>query len=361
MAAETDIEWAKRVQLKIAELLRPIIKDDETFIRFLNQDAMRVWVRAFTHETWNLLLNYEELEFLGDAVLKYIFPAYLMRTFPNLDKEDLTNLNNYYMSKTVQPKWAIILGLNKLVRVKGLDISNWYINTDIFESFFGALVTIGNSIAPFFGVCIAGYVLEYYLDLSKNKEFQISLEHRSGPPKSVVLQIFSRVQLDKLNVSKSENSKGVWAYRVSLTKPQNDFLRGKNFFLDQTSWSGSDPVDKKAEEKAYINAQTYLNSKGITTEQAIEWKREIEMEPLKAELEQAMRKGEKNNILGFEFKQSRKAKVEGQGATIQLIAIINRDSKLRKEIVATKFIDTYQEDALKQGRKELLEEFINAN
>ncbi len=105
-------QWLHRLQLFIDRLLEPIIKDRKARNRYLDEKAMAIWMIAFTHETVSMTDNYEELEFLGDAILKAVFPKYLMQRFPNLKKGDYTELNTAYMSKMMQARLSRELGLS---------------------------------------------------------------------------------------------------------------------------------------------------------------------------------------------------------------------------------------------------------
>lgn len=86
-----------------------------------------------------MVLNYERLEFLGDAVLGAIVAEILYKYFPNRDEGFLTRLRSKIVSRESLNALAITLGLDKEVIAKS-DISrNKHIYGDVFEAFIGAI------------------------------------------------------------------------------------------------------------------------------------------------------------------------------------------------------------------------------
>lgn len=85
------------------------------------------------------VLNYERLEFLGDAVLGAVVADILYKYFPNRDEGFLTRLRSKIVSRESLNALAITLGLDKEVIAKS-DISrNKHIYGDVFEAFIGAI------------------------------------------------------------------------------------------------------------------------------------------------------------------------------------------------------------------------------
>ncbi len=85
------------------------------------------------------VLNYERLEFLGDAVLGAIVAELLYKFFPNQDEGFLTRVRSKVVSRESLNELAINIGLDKEVVAKS-DIShNKHIYGDVFEAFVGAI------------------------------------------------------------------------------------------------------------------------------------------------------------------------------------------------------------------------------
>lgn len=86
-----------------------------------------------------VVLNYERLEFLGDAVLGAIVAELLYKFFPNKDEGFLTRVRSKVVSRESLNELAINIGLDKAVIAKS-DIShNKHIYGDVFEAFIGAM------------------------------------------------------------------------------------------------------------------------------------------------------------------------------------------------------------------------------
>lgn len=86
-----------------------------------------------------VVLNYERLEFLGDAVLGAIVAELLYKFFPNQDEGFLTRVRSKVVSRESLNELAINIGLDKAVVAKS-DIShNKHIYGDVFEAFIGAM------------------------------------------------------------------------------------------------------------------------------------------------------------------------------------------------------------------------------
>ena len=86
-----------------------------------------------------VVLNYERLEFLGDAVLGAIVAELLYKFFPNKDEGFLTRVRSKVVSRESLNELAINIGLDKAVVAKS-DISrNKHIYGDVFEAFIGAM------------------------------------------------------------------------------------------------------------------------------------------------------------------------------------------------------------------------------
>lgn len=85
------------------------------------------------------VLNYERLEFLGDAVLGAIVAELLYKFFPLKDEGFLTRVRSKVVSRESLNELAINIGLNKAVVAKS-DISrNKHVYGDVFEAFVGAM------------------------------------------------------------------------------------------------------------------------------------------------------------------------------------------------------------------------------
>lgn len=86
-----------------------------------------------------VVLNYERLEFLGDAVLSAIVAELLYKFFPNKDEGFLTRVRSKVVSRESLNDLAIQIGLDKAVIARSDLSRNKHVYGDVFEAFTGAI------------------------------------------------------------------------------------------------------------------------------------------------------------------------------------------------------------------------------
>jgi dsRNA-specific ribonuclease len=67
--------------------------------KLVSNKNLTTWIKAFTHLSWdpNYGHNYEELELLGDAIVKPIFIEYCMSKYEGVDRSQLSELVIMYL------------------------------------------------------------------------------------------------------------------------------------------------------------------------------------------------------------------------------------------------------------------------
>lgn len=138
-----DQQWVDGYQRYVYNVLSSFITDQERLRKYTGQDAMETWIRAVTDSSVNPVFNYEDLEAVGDFILKGTFVVYLTKRFKNIDKDRINNLNSYYMRESYQKKLSPMIGLDKWIRT---DKMTDKVLEDTFESFTGALFTISDQL-----------------------------------------------------------------------------------------------------------------------------------------------------------------------------------------------------------------------
>lgn len=218
-----DKLWFNQLKTTLSKLLSQII-DSNDLPYYLDDVAMETWILAFTHETYSPSDNYEDLEFLGDAVLKSVFPKYLMKRFPELHKNDYTELNTRYMSKIEQGKLGYRMGFakikgvgNDLIRTKGVPFITINLVGDVFESFFGALDTISDDLGEGLGNVNSTRMIYY---LFQNIEINDAESHA----KTQVQQIFTRFELSKPLEISNEGKE----IQIKFTPKMMEFVKQNN-------------------------------------------------------------------------------------------------------------------------------------
>jgi len=247
-------KWLQGLQSLLDKVLTPIISDTEMRKKFLTPDMMKIWATAFTHETVSPTDNYEELEYVGDGLLKAIFPKYLRKEFPCFNKADYTELNTAYMSKMVQAQLAKKLGLTEYILVKGIDKAILNLETDVFESFIGALDTVADIITDDKGFKYCYSMIHHLFE-----DIVIDEEKIKGSAKTQVIQMFVRFDLPK----PKEISSG-YTVSVESTELFKSFLRSKGINKNILGKSSSSS-EEDSENATYSHVINLLHENKLIT------------------------------------------------------------------------------------------------
>lgn len=105
-----------------------------------------LYIKAFTHRSMNLrdnkgnAMNYERLEFVGDAMLSSVIAAYLFEQVPHGDEGYLTKMRSKVVSREHLNELGKDLGLIELVQSR-IPKSNFgsNIHGNLFEALVGAI------------------------------------------------------------------------------------------------------------------------------------------------------------------------------------------------------------------------------
>lgn len=101
---------------------------------------------AFTHSSYAYehdgVINYERLEFLGDAVLELVISDYLYN-MENIDEGQMTRMRASYVCENALYEYALSLEFNEYVKLGHGEAQNGgafrkAILADVFEAFLGA-------------------------------------------------------------------------------------------------------------------------------------------------------------------------------------------------------------------------------
>lgn len=115
---------------------------------FFTEDVYDIWENAFTHVTYDRVDNYENGEFMGDRLLKFIFPFSISIKLRDDNSSFIpteamyTRAESYYMQNIKLSELTEILGFFKFLRISFDITDSKSIKGDLFESFFGAIVLI---------------------------------------------------------------------------------------------------------------------------------------------------------------------------------------------------------------------------
>lgn len=107
-------------------------------------------MRAFTHSSWvnenQRYIDYERLEFVGDAALGYIVAIYLYNTYTTSSEGELTKIRASMVSADALGQVIVSLNLLKYVKVgAGTQVyESKNIKCDLFEAIVGAMLIDSN-------------------------------------------------------------------------------------------------------------------------------------------------------------------------------------------------------------------------
>ena len=133
----------------LRRIVKPQNKEDESFYyelkELLNFKPIKLshYKKAFTHRSLKLIdskgnpINYERLEFLGDAILGTVIASYLYKKVPHGDEGYLTQMR----SKIVSREHLNTLGIDlDLIRFIKSNISKDHISKNLHGNIFEALI-----------------------------------------------------------------------------------------------------------------------------------------------------------------------------------------------------------------------------
>lgn len=184
-------QWTAEFQDYLFHLLRmiwPSQKGEEICKQMVGPEMMPIWIKAFTHETYDIDVrnNYENFETLGDKFVGAAFTLYTYNYFEgNINEQELTNYKNQYMQKLYQAEVSRFMKLGNWLRLSEDTKPTFKMFEDVFESFCGAMHIVGDLVKPGFGFVL----VRKLVDLIFSK---IKLDPRYGrdAPRTTVGQMF---------------------------------------------------------------------------------------------------------------------------------------------------------------------------
>lgn len=293
--------WDQAFTTYIQSILRSLVLDPETVSehereqlikdmtgpteRNNNENMLLIWRLAFTHESENpdTLSNYDQLEAIGDKHLSAAFKEFTRSKYPRISDDELNEYTSRYMSEEFQVPMGMKLHFLEWVIMDRNFKPSEKICEDIFESFCGALVTIGDKIMGGVGYLLVRNIIrgifgtfEYDPNLKYGKAITILSQgfrsHRWG----------DNVQQDISLVTERRERKGevIWSATYRLTnigfktyvESELSLLpRPKPLPSDFTgiTVSATGKTVDEAKEKASNETLDAINQLGITTENIV--------------------------------------------------------------------------------------------
>ena len=204
-----------------------------------------ILLEAITHKSISKV-NYERLEFLGDAVIQLIITEYLYKKYPDHQEGHLSREKQAIVSKKVLSNISINIGLPNILRSNNLAIESndslkESLSTDIMESIIGAifldsdyrqcekiiLKTFGEYLdsIEIVGQKDAKTLLQEYMQSTGQPLPIYDTTKISGPPHDPQFKITCRLEIYKTSesvISKTVQSGQQEVSKVLLNKIKNE-------------------------------------------------------------------------------------------------------------------------------------------
>ena len=206
----------KRVNVdSVRGILRKYL--DENSVKILtSSSSLDTWNKAFTHSSIDVSNNYEDLELLGDSIVGYLFMRYIFEVFPDsITKQTGTLLKHNYMSTEYQVKLSENMNLDSLIMAGDLKpIDRMKIKEDVFESFFGAVHSIGESYKPGAGILLCSKIFNGVI-----QTIDVSLSDAMDNPITVLKELFDLIPEYTAKGDKCVNeSLNFYVYQIHKSK-----------------------------------------------------------------------------------------------------------------------------------------------
>ncbi len=237
----------------VFNILKNIVADPHLYLK---DEYINIWTRSFTSETFDPTFNYEDPEYVGDRVLKVVYPKYLSLRYPDYNRKELSNVDMLVMEKKNQYDLAFELGLIDLIKVPHRNLIPVGVGGDVFEAFFGALDKVGDLVMPGTGMVLCFNLIAYIFNQNAIPE-----NLKLGSSKMIVEQIFKRLLLPPLTLKIERNN--VTVISLELTNEHLAYFNNRNKFLKPVIGYAKGKSQKPTIIKAYENAYEYLINQGI--------------------------------------------------------------------------------------------------
>ena len=261
----SEKDWKNELQMFIYDFLKIVEPDKNQRKQYITQKNMKLWYDTFTHESYDRINNYEDLEKVGDSLLDTFFDIYLITKYPKMDKEHMTNLRHYYLSEKYLPSLTRKYELVRYIRSSSR--LNQKVFEDVFESFFGGLFMVANNVKKNSGFIIAQKMADHmfddiHVDISPYGPMQS--DHKSFILKKVIDRLLKEHQPIETTINDGNRIKTI----IKIDNFSNDFFRDINIKIrsDNIIGVGYGNVKKISSRNAWENAYKYLLGLGVNEE-----------------------------------------------------------------------------------------------
>jgi len=266
-------EMSEQWRIGLKNYLRTILKYivEANFVDlFVQEKYFSIWTRAFVHKSYNILYNYDPIEYYGDAVSKFCFRKYMIQKYPRFVQRELTEYSNQYMSEVYQHIFSDDLSLISWLIynpvITSTLLNNTKTKTDVLESFSGALAEIGDLISPGIGTIACQ---NFYTILGESLSFPKSMAY--GIHITQIGQINEKLGFSKItepfkkDPSVTEENENNNRFIESHSGKEKAFIL-KRKDVNFTNENGGVNKIKRTTIEFNPHFLAFLNSNGINTE-----------------------------------------------------------------------------------------------
>ena len=356
--------WRNGLKKFLRYSLLPIMSlPDSALDKLVSDNAMQTWEIAFTNESFNPNVgeNYEELELSGDVNLAASYVKFMMASYPEITRSQLSEFRTKYLAKGFQSKLSASLGMGPHIRSRFR--TNTHILEDVFESFFGALDLVGDTEFKF-GV---GSGLIYNMVVELYKDVEVDWSVTKGNPKTRVKETYEGLNFidprpplkEKVPEEAVENADGSTTFTIYLPPKAMTYLKTSGAKPTSNILARATENTKKiASNVAYEMAVQNLDALGLTDEFMAEFKKakDLTNQELAPYLEKIKPRLEAEGFVDFYLTEKHvKAKPGMKQQTAKYIQLIGVDSTGRKEILS--MTPEPVADVL-EGKKSILQKYF---
>ena len=334
-------KWIKDLQRYIYNILEAIVPDPAERKEYVSSENMEIWAKGFTSKSADRHNNYEELETIGDALLKVHFAVYVFKiSSEKLTAETITNLEHHYLSETNLSKLAYELHFTPLIRTK--KPANFKMLEDTFESFFGALFYVSNNISN--GM---GYVDTYNMAENIFSSFGVDINMTDTNTKNMVNhKIFGLLKMGTTVEIPDDNQKNNEVRTIIIGTPEMErFMNSHNIPVpkDKVLGIAYGSTQKVSAKKAYDMAYDKLLKLGFTKSYVQEQKEIMDFSRY-PNYQEVRQKYIKEGYIGITFDKDPTRTTQN----CQLIAIDENGDKYDNLATYKVSTDLYNENEAKQ-------------
>ena len=359
---EEYVKWFNQLRLFLMNELLPRVTTSSTAIeKLVSPEAMKIWEVAFTHESFdpNQSKNYEEVELLGDNILSVSYVRFVMESYPEFNRSQLSELRTQFLSKGFQSQLSASLGLGRFIRSRFHTSKG--ILEDVLESTFGALLLVGDTVFKMG----TGYGLCYNLTVNLYKDVPIEISNTLANPKTLIKEAMERLQMiqpklkERVPETSEEDQYGNTIFTISW--PPNGIAILKSLGINVTSPILAQAVDKTkkmASIAAYKMALNNITEMGITKEFIENFVRskDLQMKELIPYINAIQERLKLENFADFYLSEHHmKGKVGGASTSKYILLIGVRPDGEKKVLAMTK----EAVESVLLGKQEVLTAYAN--